>query len=244
MKNHCKLVVCLMLSLFTFLFLSTEGMANDLNLIEKTALVVTDPQNDFLSPTGVAWPLVKDSVDEHNTIENIETLLKTAKEQKVLVFISPHFYYPYDQKWGFTGKIETWMHKHNMYLRMGPLTLGGFKDSGADFLERYKPYIYDNNTVITSPHKVYGPESNDLVLQLRKRNINHVILAGMSANLCVESHMRELIEQGFKVTVVSDATAAAKMGELDGYSAALTNFKMIANDVVTTEEAIEIFTDK
>jgi nicotinamidase-related amidase len=98
--------------------------------------------------------------------------------------------------------------KDDMYLRKGPLTLEGFKGSGADFLEQYKPYIFHKNTAITSPHKVYGPENNDLVLQLRKRGINHVILAGMSANLCVESHMRELIEQGFKVTVVSDATAA------------------------------------
>ena len=46
-----------------------------------------------------------------------------------------------------------------------------------------------------------------LVLQLRKRGIDNVILAGMSANLCVESHSRELLEQGFDVTVVKDATA-------------------------------------
>ena len=32
----------------------------------------------------------------------------------------------------------------------------------------------DGKTVITSPHKVYGPESNDLVLQLRKRGVKKV----------------------------------------------------------------------
>ena len=64
-------------------------------------------------------------------------------------------------------------------------------------------------TSVTSPHKIYGPETNDLVLQLRKRGINKIILAGMSANLCVESHLRELIENGFEVSVVKDATAAA-----------------------------------
>ncbi len=74
-------------------------------------------------------------------------------------------------------------------------------------MERYKPFIEDGATVVTSPHKVYGPETNDLVLQLRKRGIDRVILAGMSANLCTESHMRELMEQGFDVTVVSDGTA-------------------------------------
>ena len=64
---------------------------------------------------------------------------------------------------------------------------------------------------MASPHKVYGPESNDLVLQLRKRGIDKVILAGMSANLCVEAHLRELTEQGFEVAVVKDATAGAQL---------------------------------
>ena len=86
---------------------------------------------------------------------------------------------------------------------------------------------------------MYGPETNDLVLQLRKRGIDQVILAGMSANLCVESHLRELLEQGFEVAVVQDATAAAKLPEGDGYQAALVNFRYMANAVWTTGEAVE-----
>ena len=53
----------------------------------------------------------------------------------------------------------------------------------------------------------------------------------MSANLCVESHLRELVERGFEVTVVGDATAAAKVPGLDGMTAALTNYRMIASDL-------------
>lgn len=59
--------------------------------------------------------------------------------------------------------------------------------------------------------------TNDLRLQLRNRGIDKVILADMSANLCVESHMRELLEQGFEVAVVKDTTAAAKVPDGDGY---------------------------
>jgi nicotinamidase-related amidase len=66
-----------------------------------------------------------------------------------------------------------------------------------------------------------------------------VILAGMSANLCVEAHLRELLEQGFEVAVVADATAAAQVPDLDGYAAALTNFRFLASAVWTTGEAIE-----
>lgn len=86
---------------------------------------------------------------------------------------------------------------------------------------------------------MYGPESNDLALQLRKRGIDKVTLAGMSANLCVESHLRELLEQGFEVGVVRDATAAAQHPDLgDGYATAVTNFGFIANAVLTTDQAV------
>ena len=203
----------------------------------RTALVITDPQNDFLSPKGVAWGVVGKSVKENNTVENIEALLKVAKKNDMPVFISPHYYYPTDHEWHFEGTLETVMHKIGMFDRKGALTTEGFEGSGADWLPRYKPYIEDGKTIITSPHKVYGPDTNDLVLQLRKRGIDKVILAGMSANLCTESHMRTLVEEGFEVAVVKDATAAAIVPEGNGYEAALTNFRFIANTVWTTKEA-------
>ena len=203
----------------------------------RTAVVITDPQNDFLSPKGVAWGVVGKSVTENNTVENIETLMKAAKASDMPVFVSPHYYFPHDHGWKFEGALEALMHKIGMFDRKGALSVEGFENSGADWLKRYKPLIEDGKTIITSPHKVYGPETNDLVLQLRKRGIDKVILAGMSANLCTESHMRELMEQGFEVAVVSDATAAAIVDEGDGYKAALVNFRFIANTVWTTKEA-------
>ena len=128
-----------------------------------------------------------------------------------------------------------------MFGRTGSLTLDGFEGSGADWLERYKPFLEDGSTIVCSPHKVYGPESNDLVLQLRKRRVNRVLLAGMSANLCTEAHLRGLLEAGFEVHVVSDATAAARHPELgDGYAAALVNFGFLANGVVSTEDAVAL----
>ena len=206
---------------------------------ERTALVITDPQNDFLSPDGATWGLVGKSVTDNNTVNNIESLLKTSKDNDLPVFISPHYYYPTDHGWKFEGALEKVMHDINMFDRAGPLDLDDFEGSGADWLDIYKPYIQDGKTIVVSPHKVYGPETNDLVLQLRKRGIGKVILGGMSANLCVESHMRELLEQGFEVAVVKDATAAAIVPEGDGYQAAVINYRFLANTVWTTDEAIE-----
>lgn len=204
----------------------------------NTALVITDPQNDFLSPDGVTWGVVGESVTENRTVDNIGSLFKAAQDVELPVFVSPHYYYPHDHQWRFEGALERLMHDINMFDRPGPLSLEGFVGSGADWLERYKPFINDGRTVIASPHKVFGPETNDLVLQLRKRGIDKVILGGMSANLCVESHLRELLEQGFEVAVAQDATAAAKLPAYDGFAAASTNFRMLASEVLSTDEAV------
>lgn len=215
--------------------LPDPGMAID---PARTALLVTDPQNDFLSPDGVTWGVVGQNVTDNNTVENIDRLFAAAQQSDLAVFISPHYYYPADHRWHFEGTLEKLMHSISMFDRKDPLILDGFQGSGADWLARYKKYIENSETVVVSPHKVYGPETNDLVLQLRKRGIDKIILAGMSANLCTESHMRELIEQGFEVAVVSDATAAAIVPNYDGYAAAMTNFRMIANTVWNTDQAV------
>ena len=205
-----------------------------------TALVVIDPQNDVLSEKGVSWGLVGASVKENGTVENIERLFKAAKEQGFGVFISPHYLYPYDQAWQFGGAVEKMMLEDKEFWLPGPLDLHGFSGSGADWLERYKHFIEDGKTVVVSPHKVWGPQTNDLVLQLRKRRVNKVILAGMLANLCVESHLRELLEQGFEVAVVKDATAAPRHPEIgDGYKAAVINYGFLANAVLTTDDAVQ-----
>ena len=204
--------------------------------------MITDPQVDFLSPEGVTWGVVGKNVEANGTVDNLEALFKWAKENDILVFVSPHYYYPHDHKWEFEGALEQLMHNIGMFDRKDALSLEGFENSGADWMPQYKAYIEGDNVIVTSPHKVYGPESNDLALQLRKRKIDKVILAGMSANLCVESHMRELLEVGFEIAIVSDATAAAQVPgtELDGYQAAMINFRMMASHVFTTEEVIAL----
>lgn len=218
----------------------TEGALPDTGFqldLSRAALVVTDPQVDFLSPDGVTWQVVGESVQEHNTVENIRRLFEAAKQRGITVAVSPHYYYPHDHQWTFGGPLEKMMHGIGMFDRENPLAALP-RNTGADFMPQYKAYIEDGETIITSPHKIYGPEHNDLALQLRKRRIDQVILAGMSANLCVESHLRELLEQGFEVVVVRDATAAAKLPEGDGYLAALTNFRFIANALWSTDETV------
>jgi nicotinamidase-related amidase len=207
---------------------------------KDTAVVIIDPQNDVLSEKGVNWGVLGASVTENQTVENIERLFKAAKASGYEVIISPHYFYPTDNGWTHNGPLESAELQTHTFARRGPLTLEGFRNSGADWLERFKPYIEDGKTIICSPHKVFGPQTNDVVLQLGKRGISKVILAGMLANMCVESHLREFLEVGFEVAVIKDATAGPRHPEWgDGYQAAMINYRYLAHAVWTTKEAVE-----
>jgi nicotinamidase-related amidase len=206
-----------------------------------TAIVLVDPQNEVLSETGLAWPLVRESLQENNTIDNLERSFKAAKLHGFEVFISPHYFYPTDKGWKLNGPLESDEAASGMFARKGVMSLDGLLGSGGDWLSRFRPYIEDGKSIVVAPHRVFGPETNDLVLQLRKPKITRVILGGMLANMCVESHLRELLEQGFEVAVVKDATAAPKHPEWGyGYTAALINYSFLAHAVPTTEEAVKV----
>jgi nicotinamidase-related amidase len=204
-----------------------------------TAVVFIDPQNDVLSEKGVNWAAVGASVTENKTVENMERIFKAAKAGGYEVFISPHYFYPTDRGWKLNDPLETEELRNHSFARRGPLDLTGFAGSGADWLDRFKPYIEDGKTVVVSPHKVWGPQTNDLVLQLAKRRITRIILGGMLANMCVESHLRELLERGLEVAVVKDATAGPRHPEWgDGYQAAMINYRFLAHAVLSTDEVV------
>jgi nicotinamidase-related amidase len=167
-------------------------------------------------------------------------IFEVAKANGYEVFISPHYFYPTDSGWKMNGPLEADEFRTRSFARTGPLSLTEFPNSGADWLNRFKPYIDDGKTIVVSPHKVFGPQTNDLVLQLRKRGIGKIILGGMLANVCVESHLRELLEQGFEVAVVKDATAGPRHPVWgDGYQAAMINYRFPAHAVLSTQEAVD-----
>lgn len=202
---------------------------------DNTAILITDPQVEFLKPAGKGFGATQEILESVQTIDHLTQLFKVAKERGYKCFISPHYFYPHDHNWQFKAAGETMMIDNEMFWRSSqyaPVEEG----SGADMIEELKEH-FDQDTIVTHGHKIFGPESNDLNLQLRKNGIDTVILAGMNANLCVDSHMRELIEQGFKVVVVTDAIGAPGQ---EAYQAALTNFGYIANQVLTTQEVLEL----
>lgn len=214
------------------------GEAKTLPGLDKrhTAVLITDPQNEFLREDGKLYKLLADNLKELGTIGNIEKLMAAAKKTGAALAVDPLVYTSLDANWTHAGALQRQLLDMQALQRAGLNDPKGFEGSGADFYAPYKPYIYDGKTIVVAPHKMYGPESNDLIYQLRSRGIDTVVLGGMVANLCVDSHMRALMENGFTVYVVKDAVAAPGA---DAYKAALVNYSMIANGVLTTDEAVK-----
>ena len=203
-------------------FLPTEKLDFDL---ETTAIFITDPQNDFLSEGGAAWPLVGEGVTEGMVVEKQAALIATAKEVGIPVFYSPHTYTEMDYaNWKHLNVIDKVMFSIDMF------------HEGTWGHEFHLELMSDENTVVMNPHKgLSNFHTGDANLQLRQYGIQTVIMTGMSANLCVESHLRDATEHGFEVIVIEDATAGAGPYSKD---AALTNFEFISSEVTTTEDII------
>jgi nicotinamidase-related amidase len=208
----------------------------------RTALVLADIQNEFLEekPDGTYYALIEDGLKKRNVIGNLEQLLKTAQELGFYIIHSPHWYYPTDLQWVVPpGAIAEYLIGIGFCGRKDPVDLEGFHGSRADYFEPFKKYLMDGHTCNTSPHKHFGCEANDVIKQLHMRKVEKVIMAGPVANICLESHMRDIIESGFEVAMVRDAVAGGVNEEGDGYMAAMVNWRFMANAVWTTEETIK-----
>ncbi len=196
--------------------------------LAHTAIFITDPQNDFLSPKGGAWPLVGEEVVASKVVEHEKLLIATAREIGIRVFYSPHMYTKKDYKYWDRSKlngIDQIMFNNNMFIE------GSW---GHEFHPELQP---DENTIVMNPHKgLSNFWTGDASIQLRQNKIQTIVLCGMACNMCVESHWRDAIENGFEVIIVADCTAGA--GPL-AKKAALVNYEFLANEVVTTKQIVK-----
>jgi hypothetical protein len=121
-----------------------------------TAVVIIDPQNSLRT----AWELLPATPCWTSASPDLQT--SRCSSRRIISTRSANL--AFQRTLGVRSS-----HQH---LRpYGRTHAGGFTGSGADWLDELKPYIDDGSTVIASPHKVWSPQSNDLILQLRKRAV-------------------------------------------------------------------------
>ncbi len=165
----------------------------------KTALLLIDPYNDFLSEGGKLWPMLKGIAEEVGLLENLRNINRAARGAGVQVIFVPHV------KWE-PGKYECLRHpnpSHHLIMELHPFTKGEW---GSEW---HRDFVPQDGDLIALEHWAQSGFANtDLDYLLKQREITHVICVGLLANTCVESTARYAMELGYNVTLVRDATAA------------------------------------
>jgi ureidoacrylate peracid hydrolase len=190
-----------------------------------TALLVIDPVNDFLHEDGAAWEMTKSTVKKNDVVSQLARLTAGARQAGIPVLFGPMAYteqdYSEHQLQRRTG-INRLMYENRMFLA------GSF---GADFHASIQPQPGD---IVLQPHKGTDVLETDLPQHLERLGTTHLVLAGMTANLCVESTGRHAAELGYDVTFLSDAIGAES---LPAYEASIhLNYPLIGNAVLEVDE--------
>ncbi len=191
----------------------------------STALLVIDPVNDFLSEGGAAWDMTKGTVEKNDVVTSLARVSAGARERGVPVIFGPMAYTEEDyvgeelQRRTGIGRI---MFERRMFVA------GSW---GADFHPDIQPTDGD---VVLLPHKGTDVFETDLPEHLQRLGTTHLVICGMTANLCCESTGRHAAEHGYDVTFLSDAIGAEN---LPAYEAAVhVNYPLIGNAVLEVDE--------
>ena len=193
----------------------------------RTALLLIDPVNDFLSEGGAAWEMTKTTVKMNNVVENLRRAIDEAKLRGIPVLFGPMAYTEEDyadKELQRRSGINRLMFEHKMFLA------GSW---GADFHPDLRPLEDD---IVLLPHKGTDVFETDLPDHLQRLGITHLVIAGMAANLCCESTGRHATEHGYDVTFLSDAIGSESV---PSYEASIhLNYPLIANGVMKVDDFV------
>ncbi|MBA7529960.1 Peroxyureidoacrylate/ureidoacrylate amidohydrolase RutB [subsurface metagenome] len=180
----------------------------------KTAIVLIEPQNDFLSPGGTMYEYIKDQLAKRNVIHNLQKLL-TGARGNVKIFYVP--FHPFKKGFvelkkggpaceGLRG-IEM-----NMKAKWG---IGAWLKGtpGPEIIDELKPHSED--IVVEGKKTLDAFHSTALDYLLRANEIEYVAFTGFHTNWCVESTARSAYDKGYRVIIIADCTSTDTQTEQD-----------------------------
>jgi ureidoacrylate peracid hydrolase len=196
---------------------------------ERTALLVIDPYNDFISEGGKIWPRVRAVAEANGCVPHMLQVLNAARQAELRVFYAMHHRYrPGDyETWRYIAPVQkaAWVHKSFEYGTWG-----------GEFRAEFEP---KPGEIVASEHWCSSGFANtDLDLQLKRHGIHRLIVIGLIAHTCIEATVRFAAELGYDVTVVKDATADYSDEAM--HAALEVNLPNYASAIVTTNELIDL----
>ena len=158
----------------------------------RTALLLIDPQNDFLHPQG--WYATKGVDIEHmrRCIEPIKQLVTACRDSRLPIIWTRH---------GFRDAEDGgWLVSMRPFLRDGGLRTGTWGYEVLDELGAHEDERYVEKNRLSAFYQT------NLELQLRAIDAETVMIAGVLTNQCVAATSKDAMFRDFKPVVVEEAT--------------------------------------
>ena len=182
---------------------------------EKTAIVLIEPQNDFLSEGGTMYAYIKEQLAERNVISNLKDLLDNARGKVAKIFYVPFHGFEKDfpeLKKGGPGYEGLRGIEIDMKADWG--TGAWLKGTpGPEIIPQLAPRKGD--VIIEGKKTLDAFHSTALDYLLRANEIEYVAFTGFHTNWCVESTARSAYDKGYRVIVIGDCTATDTQVEQD-----------------------------
>jgi nicotinamidase-related amidase len=170
----------------------------------RTALVVIDMQRDFVDPGGFGEALGNDVSLLQRAIEPTRRVLDASRAAGMLVIHTREGHRPDLSDCPpaklARGHLTTGIGDPGP---MGRILVRG--EYGHDIVDALKPL--ENEPVVDKPGKG-AFYATDLESMLRNRGISHLVVTGVTAEVCVQTTVREANDRGFDCLVLSDCIAS------------------------------------
>ena len=172
----------------------------------RTALLVVDPYNDFISEGGKLYELCRETIAAQDCVTHMREVLTAARAAGFLVCFVPH------RRWR-PGDLESWHHRAPAQDAVARNQVFAADTWGGTFHPDFQP---EPGEIVASEHWLSSGFANtDLDLVLTRHGIEQVIVIGLRANTCIDSTVRFAAELGYDVTLITDAIAAFNQAEID-----------------------------
>jgi len=193
---------------------------------KTTAAILVGYQNDYFAANGILRGVVEGANRVDNTLLSTLGFLRAAAETDMTLISTPIILTPdyraLAESDGILGTIRD----------SGAFRAGS---TGADTIPELLEFG-DRITYVNGKQGFNAFSNTALDMVLKKRGINHLLLAGMITSLCIDSTGRAAYERGYKVSVLSDCVSARTPAEQDFYCG---NIFPLYADVVTSAKVIE-----